>query len=106
MRSAICWGGPLHGKTHAIFRDNRFSVGDPARKDPARPFESYTLLRVTYREKPTLKVYEFSVWTASSFDCRKLDGAEIVPVLKERKLPFDVTDVPADAPCWQIKPTE
>ena len=93
MRLAICWGGPLDKKSHAVFNRPVFSV----------PGDTYQLVRITYRDRPMLTIYECSLWLAKSFDASKLDGAPIIALYRERNLPFTSEVVAADAPCWPRK---
>lgn len=93
MRTVLCWGGPLDKKLHAVFNKPTFSVSD----------DQYTLVRITYRDRPTLTIYECSVWLAKSFDTSKLDGKPIIELMKERQLPFTSEVVSSEAPCWPRK---
>lgn len=107
MRMVLCWGGPLHEKLHAVFNKPTFSCPWPlGENNPAgiQHFpETYTLVRITYRDRPTLTIYECSVWLAKSFDATQLDGKPIIELVKERRLPFTSEVVSADAPCWPRK---
>ena len=94
MRMVLCWGGPLGKKLHAVFNKPTFSVQD----------DQYTLVRITYRDRPTLTIYECSVWLAKSFDATQLDGKPIIELVKERRLAFTSEVVSADAPCWAPQP--
>lgn len=96
MRIVLCWGGPMDKKTIPVFRQSTFTLLTPE----GTTVDRYQLMRVTYRDKPTLTVYEVSVWLADSFNREALDGAPIVQCCKERNLPMTVTKVPADSPIW------